>query len=1124
MKKRLFSYLLCISLLLGLPVSAATDSVTYTPSGTVTMIGVDTPLPVELRSVYDYESLGIASDYHTTTAANGSFSFDPITFTKEGEYVFEVFTPPVKRLAIVCNCGEWFWAEDPDFVTHNAMHGLAGENDGYSSVHKDNPDIRTDTRSWDLNVVVARKNGALAVTSATYERTDGTMANQATFLTVTAKVPESSADAVNRAKEVLASMTLDEKVAQCFLLPYSVKPTVTPGGYVLSRSDFSDGNPNFMARAINARQYEAKVPLLVAASELGGTLSPASGLSSYRSAPFGVPATLAGKGSSAVSSDARQKAAFLSSMGINLNIGPSADVSGSGYAKPRSFGSDGTAVSSFVAAAVSGQEGIATALLEFPGYGSLTGDTSNASVTNGITEETFRYSDSLPFHMGMAAGADAVLVGHSRYSNLTGNEPASLSASAYTRLRDDFHYDKVAMTDNLSKAAVSGTSHPATVALKAGADLVWTEDVSELTYAIQAAKKGTIPEARVNEAALRVLTLKAERGILDLEPEAPNQEATYQSFDGAVTETGSFSDMWTMLERTGNGTITLNANVSASESFVCAGEADKRTIDLNGFTLTGAQFQAPTGQTFTITDSNHSISEGSGSFSYTDPDGVTKQVNLTGVGQLAGGSVSVTGGNLILTGGVCSEAVTVDKGTITMTGGLSEGLTIRSDGTGVITNGYVAGAVRNQGTLTLGGTSVCTETVLSEGTLMLQGQAMIGKSVTSDGTLRVSGTPKLAELAVENTDTVLSGSGVFPLTLASGITMESSLSKDAQITVTTEDTADTVPVLRTEDGTGLRPADASYRVVSRNGAVFFTREEEGTLPVSVMVDGYKRSLDSVPVTRLGEVCRIAESDLTKRLGTYGYPERALAIRDGETVSAAGGTVIDGVYRFSLVGEVGERELTLRSDLFSVRIGDALSYVPAGEPFETVLSRPKTGYHWEGTGIGEDGVTVRVPSVSQALSYTEVEDAVIPEGSLRITHTVYGETDEAFSYLVETEHGRIEKRKADGTFLFVTGATILEDGDQLLVSGIPVGESYTVTVSGPDCETQILMDGTEVSEASGVVSGEEEVLLSFTHTLGGSTFPDTGSGSGRQILFVGITTVGIGLGFLLGEWLWKKRHK
>ena len=134
MKKRLFSYLLCISLLLGLPVSAATDSVTYTPSGTVTMIGVDTPLPVELRSVYDYESLGIASDYHTMTAANGSFSFDPITFTKEGTYTFELFTPPVQRLTIVCNCGEWFWAEDPGFAMHNAMHGINNEPDNYSSV------------------------------------------------------------------------------------------------------------------------------------------------------------------------------------------------------------------------------------------------------------------------------------------------------------------------------------------------------------------------------------------------------------------------------------------------------------------------------------------------------------------------------------------------------------------------------------------------------------------------------------------------------------------------------------------------------------------------------------------------------------------------------------------------------------------------------------------------------------------------------------------------------------------------------------------------------------------------------------------------------------------------------
>lgn len=38
-----------------------------------------------------------------------------------------------KMIFIVCNCGAEFRADDSNFAMHNAMHGLAGENDGYSS-------------------------------------------------------------------------------------------------------------------------------------------------------------------------------------------------------------------------------------------------------------------------------------------------------------------------------------------------------------------------------------------------------------------------------------------------------------------------------------------------------------------------------------------------------------------------------------------------------------------------------------------------------------------------------------------------------------------------------------------------------------------------------------------------------------------------------------------------------------------------------------------------------------------------------------------------------------------------------------------------------------------------------
>ena len=100
------------------------------------------------------------------------------------------------------------------------------------------------------------------------------------------------------------------------------------------------------------------------------------------------------------------------------------------------------------------------------------------------------------------------------------DRPASLSPAVYQILREELHFEGPALTDDLSMKAATkyakeqGTS-PAVMALAAGCDMVVTADFQEQVPQVLAAlEEGTLPQARVDEAAARVLGWKYDLGLL----------------------------------------------------------------------------------------------------------------------------------------------------------------------------------------------------------------------------------------------------------------------------------------------------------------------------------------------------------------------------------------------------------------------------------------------------------------------------------------------------------------------------------------------------------------------------------------------------------------------------------
>jgi beta-N-acetylhexosaminidase len=245
----------------------------------------------------------------------------------------------------------------------------------------------------------------------------------------------------------------------------------------------------------------------------------------------------------------------LAQLGINVDLAPCVDVL-DGEENPaigtRSFGADPDLVSRHAAAAVLGLQsaGVAATAKHFPGHGSTRADTHEvvASIAGDLAEVWRR--DLPPFQAAIAAGAAAIMPGHLRLPELTGDLPASLSAAAMTGLlRGELGFDGTIISDALEMRAVSGPygiPEAAVMAIIAGVDLLCLgRDVLEDEYhaivaAISdAARSGRLPAARLEEAADRVARLRGWLASVRAERRAERRGADGVSQNGGLGLNGA---------------------------------------------------------------------------------------------------------------------------------------------------------------------------------------------------------------------------------------------------------------------------------------------------------------------------------------------------------------------------------------------------------------------------------------------------------------------------------------------------------------------------------------------------------------------------------------------------------
>lgn len=345
------------------------------------------------------------------------------------------------------------------------------------------------------------------------------------------KAAEKRREELNRkADEIISQMTSEEKIGQLILARMSSSPAdkmsqYQYGGYTFYSDDFKNSDPEGISTLTAEIAEAAKISPFLAVDEEGGTVVRVSGFTQYRDEPFSSPQLLFSRGGTELLElDTEEKAKLLTSMGINLNLAPVADISAdqSSYIYPRTMGQDPDGTAEGVAAIVktSGENGLASCIKHFPGYGDNT-DTHKGAAHDGRELYEFYNRDFVPFEAGITADENmtpAVMVGHTIYDMIEADVPASLSPVIHEALRDKLEFDGVIITDDLGMDALQEYSSEQSIyvqAILADNDMLCVSD-PETAYndLLEAYTGGTITDDMLNAHVKRIIIMKLQYKII----------------------------------------------------------------------------------------------------------------------------------------------------------------------------------------------------------------------------------------------------------------------------------------------------------------------------------------------------------------------------------------------------------------------------------------------------------------------------------------------------------------------------------------------------------------------------------------------------------------------------------
>jgi beta-N-acetylhexosaminidase len=335
-------------------------------------------------------------------------------------------------------------------------------------------------------------------------------------------------------------MTLEEKVGQLLMVSFRGEEAnedarkliqeIKVGGIIYYNWANGLHSPKQIKTLSASLQKLAEIPLFIAADQEGGvvarlecgfTIFPGNNALGQTGDP-----TLAHDAALAMGKE-------MKAVGVNMNLAPVVDVN-CNPKNPvigiRSFGDDAETVSAFGAEALRGygEARVIKTLKHYPGHGDTAVDSHETLPVVHKSMEELEKVELLPFSR-LAPMADAIMTAHILVPALDEENCTTLSEKSLNYLRKTIGFQGVIVADSLIMKGVTkkcqSIDEAAILALKAGCDILMlggrllegeragfelsVDDIQHIFNSlVEAVKTGRISEARVDEAARKVLHLK----------------------------------------------------------------------------------------------------------------------------------------------------------------------------------------------------------------------------------------------------------------------------------------------------------------------------------------------------------------------------------------------------------------------------------------------------------------------------------------------------------------------------------------------------------------------------------------------------------------------------------------
>ena len=353
---------------------------------------------------------------------------------------------------------------------------------------------------------------------------------------------EESAKLEREVMERLSEMTLEEKVAQMFMItPEALTgySQVTAAGDVTYQAlkEYPVGGIIYFASNIiepkqlkemtqNMQEYAVEIsgiPMFLGIDEEGGMVTRIARNNAFEVERFPNMWEIGKSGDLEYAYYVGETiGAYLKDSGLNVDFAPDADVltnSGNKVIGERAFSDDAVLTAEMSVKVMQGLEAqsVYACMKHFPGHGGTVGDTHQGYAYTERTIEELRQEELVPFQYGIENGISFIMVSHIALPNVIGDEtPASTSKHIVTDiLRDEMGYEGIVITDAMNMGAVTtcyNSADGAVAAVLAGVDIVLMPSNFKAAYqgVIDAVANGEIQEERIDESVKRILRVKIE--------------------------------------------------------------------------------------------------------------------------------------------------------------------------------------------------------------------------------------------------------------------------------------------------------------------------------------------------------------------------------------------------------------------------------------------------------------------------------------------------------------------------------------------------------------------------------------------------------------------------------------